>query len=1515
MDFNGICSKECQFNANRTSAHLMHHIRNGIATRLTFADMHLLPKRRDFLDPVQIKRTDVVLSRGKPLLVMPNQVLEKPEYVDGEMQLVIWIFGIVPSGQKVAMRMTEIPIHYDVFVPDGSTPQTFQDSQAKDLANRGVAYERTEIINLMRFQGFHTQPSPVLRVWFKTLSERKKYCEYIAECNQNRVSKYVTASDDQGRKDFYFAKFARDGRLNSADWNVVTGWTTDEALRAKTTADITITVPAHGVVALSDTQRRRIADTDQAYSELLTKDNTICVSWDIETYRTIQNGQVPRPGDKDYVIFMMNQTYSFHHSTDCFYDFSAVSVESDAHPDQRVIMVCNGETEVLRAHMGVIERMQPDISGAFNGSNFDWPLYRDKCQRAGLSNALRKAYSCFIDRQPPDDPLKWCFTSERVKIDAETTQELPCVAMFTGCIDLDMQPIFKKMYPRGEVGRGPGSLNFYLAKNKLGSKEDMPYKRMFRVYERLAVFAKRTAHVCHCDARCDLCAEVVPELDLKESKDPSGEYTYGPESIAGPGCCVCDKYPRAKRDMALVSQYCRTDCIKPMQLMALRMIIRDKRALSNMSYVCLRDSIFRADGMKVRNKIGHEATIMGYGFSNRPSGKQNSEKDHYPGAYVIPPKRGLNTEDPITGLDFASLYPSIKMAYNATPDRVVSDIEQARALRRAGYLLHYIPRFTFERGEKKGDAVNAKLTAEGWFVRHRGVITSADTKTTVGYDCVVTYTRGSTVVTYIEKSIREINRDYAAMTDAELDGWLRSHEHFEITYQMPVAEMVDKLAAAGGFVLDLGADNWFIRQYRFELAAKAAGWIRSVKRVPVYGGAPLPGERMGLFPTIVKDLFDKRVPVKDQFTKYSKLEESFEKAEAAGELHHGDTMTVDGESITLDEIKFRKNCADATQRGLKVLANTFYGESGNFRSSVYTLLVAAGITLSGQLSLKSVYAFVTSLGFKVHYGDTDSLYLSPPDSLFIDFRREYHEQLTARFDTIDEPTCARVDLAAFVAIRTDYWTKKVETTMTCVNVLAEQVFDFLIARQGTLFLKMAYEEVCFPTALCGKKKYFATEHKGVVNFSAPSPFIRGIDIIKQGQTPIAIELGMEFMNEARSVSNVKTLLTLAEEKIRKFYEMPLDAAKFAQMAKYNPAKKNVPVLRFVERMKALYESCRDPTLRALYEPPEAGDKFKFVVVQKPQEYEINGKIIKLGAGDKREYLRVFNHCAGGSSPMMIDRGHYAKSSIVGLFGRFIAGDPKFQPAGYDLSNMSDEIYKLVDEESCKAACSYLETLCDQYEGNDRAAVRLIGQQKRKEYNAAAKRVYAMTADRFGESLADFVASSDRVDDFLTCSELVPYDAATIARDVVDKIGGNPHVAHRLYNRERLGLVAVRRTWCHAEQARMQVRLRDLADQLRAIRRKYSLNLASVMESGSADLFTDDEEQTLHDVAEMRRQWAAIYNVDQQAKALGEAIATMHTAALDSVGAAPPVVLTGSEISAEVAAIVAAARDHDYHNWY
>lgn len=1442
---------DCKFDRDRNSAHMLHHIKQHIKTKITHDDLSLLPTREDFLEPKLKEAFRIHIAGGKPIMFLPNDIVEKNDFVDGVMTYRVYMFGIIPDGSKTCVILEDVPVHLDIKVPTDQTPDQFDDMIRGQFITKDIRF--VSITDIMQFglHGFQKQKSPYKRIFFNNLQDRKKAIEFVTALNrtlkQSGKPKLETAADDTGRDNYYFPKIARERKFKTADWNRFEKYTAVEASRYTTNCSYVFKVSLDEFKKLDKKRKGEIlGNPKHPLKEAIERDSTLVHMWDIETYRTIQNGLVPTPADNDYTIFMMCSAFFWHHSDESMYTVCVVDEATNARKGMDVVVECGTEPNVLTAHAVIGGKMAPDIRGAFNGGNFDWPLYREKMYRENKLVFLKQNFSSlpistrgkYADTE--DQVLKWNFRAESIKIDAETKHELACVAGFAGVLDTDVLPVFLKLYPRAEV-RKSASLNFFLAKNGLESKEDMPYKRMFKIYERAGKLKGVTK--CHCDkpesmAACQCCKSVVPELDyvpmaaktLAETEytnqlHPDLVHADGPNA-GKPKCCFCGKKPRNSADMAEVGYYCVIDCVRPQQLYVKRSIIPDKRALSNRSFVSLYDSFYRADGMKVRNLIGAYCYKYEVAFSNAKSDKADTDKDHYPGAWVFPPNRGLNNKRPITGLDFASLYPSLMMAYNLSPDMIVYTKEEAEKLAAEGYNIHHIAPFDFERGKKKGDSGNKHLTAEGWTVRHNGVFNPKKDK-----KIITKYTK---------------------------------YEIFEYT----VAGETRKIKHLAG------EPSEEQREHLAKLKAEGVKITRKVSYDPTYAREPLPGERMGINSYVVKKLFDARVPIKAEFVKLSKMKEQMEKDKVK-------TMKVknpDGSEYELDykkDICFRLNKVESDQKALKVLANTFYGESGNYKSSIYELLVAAGITCAGQLNIKDVAGFVTGKGFTVHYGDTDSLYLSCPDhvyeavdKVFADACAANDKQLADK--TIDEATHSK----NFVTARLKYWTDMVSITMRVMNELKEQVADFLLSKNGTCFLNMAYEEVGFPTVLCGKKKYFLTPHIEIINFYPKEVFVRGIDIIKQGQTKLAKDLGDEFMRECLAPENTKDMMEIAKDKIRKIYETKWDTSKFVLSAKYKPGKKNVPVHTFVSRMKEMQQRFKDdPVMTALYEPPEPGDKFEFVIVKKDQRYSLQGSKIEIKKGDQMEFVRVYKASQNTPNPMEIDLDFYMESQFIGIFARFIAYHPDFQPPEGTYDPTDKEEYAEMDKFCVDKAFKYLQEFCYSITGYDKKALQKQGRDYRSVFTEVDKKLRYDLAAKCGS--AGFVIHGIDLhdgDDMKGRSTKIVGQIVQIARETAgaDNFGveyvdhmvkypGNVSLftLRRIYNGDKgVNVARARAAMCDKREQQVVERLYQLAPEVSKITYKYERGLINLIddmrkakdEDGNIDL-TEDEIDGVNDFAD------------------------------------------------------------------
>lgn len=1199
------CAPDCDFSDDRCKEHLLAHIRAGISTRIHSKEIALLPTRDDFLDRVALATMRNLIKNGKPIIFMPNVVKEQLRYEKDGACTKIYMIGILPCGSKTCVELAGFEIYIDVLIPQDMEDDKFKvelrDALVK-IMEPGKCVFRPRVVELFKMRGFQTAKSRYLRFTFSSLPERRAFLDALQQLKETTMPELETASDDAGA---YFLKVARDFKFATADWNRIAKYTlvTQTAINCK----YHLLVDVRDIVQLDDEQRAKYAKlTNSFLPRVIDKDPLVTMMWDIETYST----EPGVPNEKSaFDLFMIGNAFFFHHSAVPLFTACVVDSPCETRPGISVIIECSGQVGVLKSQIALLEKMQPDVMGTFNGANFDWPMFCAKLKYHNLLVDLRNALDVLPQFNMDQEKVQsFSFKQGRsritMKINADTQHEMKMVGDFAGVLDIDVMPIFMRMYPRAEI-RKSRSLNFFLEKNGLESKEDMPYKTMFGIYERAKEFKRQ---------------KIRDETNMRE--------------------------------MADVAYYCIVDCIRPQELCVKRNIISEFRELATLSYVSMFDAVYKADGMKVINVIAAYCHDYDIAFSNPPI-KHSKIRNFYPGAWVFPPNRGLHSDRmgelenmstlspgpttgassppkvrqrPISGLDFASLYPSLMMAYNLSNDMIVRDADEAERLRAAGYTLYEIGPFEYRIGEKKNDSKNKVATAYGWVVHHNGIHDFESRQTIAGY--------------------------------------------------------------------------------------KKVG---PSKYEPIAGREALPGERMGILPFVVKKIYDKRVPIKDEFVRLSKRKEELELEGRAQTEEYNDVL-------------FLLNKANAKQKALKILANTFYGKCGDPLSPIYDTLVAGGITTRGQENIKKVAKYVQSLGCHIHYGDTDSLYLSLNDDLFAKCDAEYFARRDAIFarypgvhhvlewDPLVAPDADERYSADEIALKRElidariaWWTAQVEITMNEMENLREKVLDFLVADNKTLFLKMAYEEVGHPTVMCGKKKYFMTPHISRVNFYPKEYMVKGLEFIKQGQTKIAKILSTEIIREVLAPENERDLIDITEDVLRRFFTMKTDPQLFKLTARYNPQRDNKSVNVFVERMRELYNSTSDPELKLLYEPPDSGDKFEYVVVKRPQQYTLSGNIIHENKSAQMEFFDVFTKMHDKLG-MEIDRNHYMTGALLGIFARFIAYHPKFRP-----TDISIEDYKAYDKASVDSARRYLTKLINEYSGNLKLARSQTAERYKREY--------------------------------------------------------------------------------------------------------------------------------------------------------------------------------------------------------
>jgi DNA polymerase elongation subunit (family B) len=525
-----------------------------------------------------------------------------------------------------------------------------------------------------------------------------------------------------------------------------------------------------------------------------------------------------------------------------------------------------------------------------------------------------------------------------------------------GCVPIDVHASFMQLNPCSKKT----SLKFFLEKCGLDGKADMPMSKLWKYYS--------------------------------EARDGTSNSSV--------------------KNMHKIVNYCVIDALHCQELMVKENIIKNYREVALIAYISLFDTHYYAIGTKVSNLLGAEAWAQNILFSIKISGQKTSGK--FPGAYVFPPEKGLENKRPVTGLDFASLYPSIIMTYNLSPKKMVSTLSEADELKRENKMLHSI-KFKYN-----GNPVRA------WTIWHGN---KSDQK--------------GLFPKILERLLNMRNE-----IKAQLKPIGKKKEYMGL-----VISRMDSVNTSESF-------------------------------------------SMG---SVIEDVLSSAKDTKH--TEMAKILDPFINS------------SYDDFRKEYSHVCFDYNLKNSQQKAIKLYMNSFYGVTGQSDSPFYKLELAGGVTSAGREHIKLVAEFVKKKGFRIKYGDTDSLYLTCPDS--------YYEKCDLTYDA-----------GKGIISKLEYWAEMVKITMEIMGKLCNEVNNFLRLKTRSDYLKMAYEEVLFPVVFTGKKKYFGIPHEDTPNFKPGELFIRGIDTVKQGKSQVFKTIGDRIMWRAIDINNDRSLHEIVEDVLR-----------------------------------------------------------------------------------------------------------------------------------------------------------------------------------------------------------------------------------------------------------------------------------------------------------------------------------------------------------------------------------------------
>lgn len=581
--------------------------------------------------------TDPIKVDGKPLAFLPISVHERNEYQNGIKTYVLSLMGHLEDGSKALLTFKGIDIY---FVADTDNILNIK----RILAKEGITPLSIQPIEGFPFKGYQRTKSKMLKIIFSSLDNYKK--AVVAIHNAQIVCYFNDIS-------CYYRKVFREHNISVNTWGIILAYTykeQDELKYPRCHYQISATISMYknfDSKIFNDTQRK-------ALEERMSKPNyinpkTLIVGWDIEAYSERRMGDVPMPEHPEDNCFMIALSAYWGYDPKpilqiCILDVSTLSTKN------WITIICKSKKDVVLAFFKCLSYLIPDILTGFNDAGYDWPFIVGKLAQWKIALEVFTMTSAFApySNSTNETILKYQYKHSELKLDASRKLELNFLSI-PGIVMLDVCAILRRLKSKEESIKY--SLKYFLEMFKLEAKVDMPINVMWNYY--------RNAN----------------------------------DSI------------ESRKNMHYVAYYCVNDADRCQQLLTNQKIIANYRETAEISKISFEDMYLYAGGIRVRNLICNKAiesniyVPMYSPFVLKSDGKA---KDKYPGAYVVPPKKGIvpnpqihqelddaiaskdperikaafdafKEERPYAGLDFASLYPSIIMAFNYSPDRIVLD--------------------------------------------------------------------------------------------------------------------------------------------------------------------------------------------------------------------------------------------------------------------------------------------------------------------------------------------------------------------------------------------------------------------------------------------------------------------------------------------------------------------------------------------------------------------------------------------------------------------------------------------------------------------------------------------------------------------------------------------------------------------------------------------------------------------------------------------------------------------------
>jgi DNA polymerase elongation subunit (family B) len=436
-----------------------------------FSSLYEIPDRSYYTDSKCRKSNDEIIEEMKigisdrPLLFLPTSFGEFHEKsLSNQNEYRILLFGILSDGTKTSVILEGFDPYFKVRKPVDIDKKTFE-RKVNSILNESFHGSYCNLYNSKGFNNYEKNTYPFMRLNFKTTWDRKNAIKYFRETLQ-----WETTSDDRNHME---RVICRDSSFSLTLWNEIIRFKSYKK-EEQCKLDKTFRVKYQDIIKY---------DGDIIGNDYLARDKTIVETWDIEAFT--DSGEMPDPERKQDPVFSIGKTYHWRSDSTSLLEICICSRDSDAHPDKLTI-ICINERDLIKACFDVHKKMKPDYITGFNDGDFDWVFVIKKAVKHGVLLYIREqlnlmknkySYEKKTLKEKQHQTLKWDVKKQSIKLEADMNAYSTTLCM-PGYTCIDTRTAYRQLHPT----EPKSSLKYFLALSNLGGKQDMPIHVLFRIF-------------------------------------------------------------------------------------------------------------------------------------------------------------------------------------------------------------------------------------------------------------------------------------------------------------------------------------------------------------------------------------------------------------------------------------------------------------------------------------------------------------------------------------------------------------------------------------------------------------------------------------------------------------------------------------------------------------------------------------------------------------------------------------------------------------------------------------------------------------------------------------------------------------------------------------------------------------------------------------------------------------------------------------------------------------------------